>query len=655
MTPSTLDAHIAGLLGRRLRHVFLVSVLLLIPLFTKAQDPAPADTMAVDSVKNPVICGLGMFNPADSSGLNYEAFLWSDTRSMGDSFKLMPGFFLRDLGGIGQPDQLSFMGLDSRGIAFLLDGRPLRNPVTGFLNVYEIPIEGVDHLDFRPVELFAGGTAGTMNIVTRHFSTIRPVTKIRFSQGPYEHLMTDVFYTQNVVRDLNFQIGLQRQVRENRFVNTSYDSWNVRTRVRFNMSDRFNVSLTDFYRSWTVGMNSGIDIDSTTRLGLNQFSDAEAIVLSDRASEERTQRDVTLSAIALLLADTASPTQMNAYFTKAERDYRDPSGLTSSPFDRYAYELHGVVLQQTIALGPIGGFAGLQVERRIAGLGPAGVRSLTMTAWYSDFSLHVSEFLRPSVFARGERVGASGHLTWGMHADVILGSSLAFNGGYSRVTRFPTLQELNWMLYRFQGPPDLLEQHEKIHLSLKVHEGPLTLEATGSERRIENALLFRTYTPSQRFPDIVLDVLPELQIRQLFGSLALMLWRIELKGGVMWTETKEGAAYTSFHPRFVLTGELTYRDVLFDGALEMQVGLQSRFVTRHTGLRFFPSHDLYAENSGRLIRTFSTMDLFGVFHVGDAFISIAWENPLDRKYMTVYPYPAIGRNVKVGINWVFLD
>jgi outer membrane cobalamin receptor len=65
--------------------------------------------------------------------------------------------------------------------------------------------------------------------------------------------------------------------------------------------------------------------------------------------------------------------------------------------------------------------------------------------------------------------------------------------------------------------------------------------------------------------------------------------------------------------------------------------------------------EVYAESTGRSVKPFSTVDLYGVFNVGDAFITLTWENPLDRRFMTVYPYPAIGRNIKVGINWIFLD
>lgn len=544
-------------------------------------------------------------------------------------------------------------GIDSRGLAVLLDGRPFRNPVTGALHLQDIPIEAVDHLDFRVMESLApapGGTSALLNTVTRHFNTNRPITKIRFIQGPYDHLATDVFYTQNVLRDLNVRVGLLREARDNRFVNSSYDAWGVRSRVRYNVSDRLNISLSDLYRRWTTGMNNGVDEDSTAGLGLNRFNDAEAVVLSGTGLELRTQRDMTVSAAVRLLPDSASVTQVHVYFTSAGREYSDPSGRTSSLFDSYSFEVQGAMLHQMMHLGPVTGFAGLQTERRLAGLGQAGAPVSTMSAWYADASLDAGIAV-PSVRVRGERNGDDTNLSWGAHMNLNLGS-VHLQAGLSDISRHPTLQELHWPLYRFFGEHNLLERHRRIHVSVDASAGSASFMLVASERRIENALLFRAVSAA-KFPDVALDVLPSLRIRQVAGSVTLDILGIQLKGGATWTE---GVQTGLAHPRWILTSEITYRaDSLLDGALGVHIGVQSRFVTRHTAVRYFPAHDIYAEVPGKLLRTFSTIDLFGVFHIGDAFVSLAWENPLGRDYMTAYPYPAMGRNIRVGINWVFLD
>ncbi|MEX2116054.1 MAG: TonB-dependent receptor plug domain-containing protein [Bacteroidota bacterium] len=616
------------------------------------------DTTAVDSVKNIMISGIGnVFPDVDTTALYYSRFLWTDARSLVDLFRFAPGVFLRELGTPGKPDQLTLNGLDARGLSFLLDGRPLRNPVTGTINIAEIPIEFVDHVEEKIFEesfvAGEGGSAGMMNVVSRQYNTGKPITKIRFVQGPYEHLLTDALFTQNIVQGLNILAGLQRHVSESRFDNSSYDAWNIRTRLRYNVSGSLNLSLTDLYRTSVSGMNNGIDIDSTLRLGLSEFSDAEAVVFSQGGSETRTQRDVTLSAVALLFPDSLVRTTAHAYFTKAERDYA-PAGMPPGLFDRYAYEIQGVAVNQVLRLGPAQGRVGAQFERRIAGLGSLGVRDFTTSAWNADVTIDAHPF-RPSAFARGERIRSADGLSWGVRTEVTPVTNVTFTGGLAQFYRFPTLQELHWSLYRFQSTPNLVESHRKTHLKAELRTSSVDFSVNASRQTVKNALLFKVISPTAELPDAFLDVVPEMTIEQVSGSLTLRVWRLEATGGLTWTEIKEGTVLSSAHPRFILTGELAYREVLLDGALEARIALQSRLVGRHTPARFLPAVEVYAESTGRSLKPFSTFDLYGVFNIGDAFVTVTWENPLDREFMTVYPYPAMGRNIKVGINWIFLD
>ena len=215
---------------------------------------APADTTAAaDSLRTNFLPGMGTIAvDQDTTEWFASRFIWSDARYAGDLFRLTPGIFLRELGTAGQPSEITAEGVGWRGLPVLFDGRPLNDPVTGTFNLYDFPMEFIDRIELweGPEAFFAaqGGTGLTMNMVARQYNTGRPITKIRFVQGPYEHLLTDALFTQNIVRNLNLTFGVQRQVTDGRFVNTGFDSWNVRTRLRYNLSERLNLALTDLYR-----------------------------------------------------------------------------------------------------------------------------------------------------------------------------------------------------------------------------------------------------------------------------------------------------------------------------------------------------------------------------------------------------------------------
>jgi hypothetical protein len=400
-------------------------------------------------------------------------------------------------------------------------------------------------------------------------------------------------------------------------------------------------------------MNNGIDIDSTLLLGLDEFNDAEAVVFSNDASESRTEHDVTLSAVALLFPDSLWQTTAHAYITTAKREY-SPGSMAPGTFDHYSYEVQGLTMNQLLRMGPLNGRIGVLVERRIAGLGLLGVKDFTTSVWNADATIDLPPF-RPSVFARGERVRSASGFSWGAKAEVSPVSGVRFTAGISRSYRFPTLQELQWPIYQFHGSTNLVEAHRKIHLGALLSAPNIHVLINASRQTVNNGLIFKVVQPSAKLPTVFLDVMPEMTIEQVTGSLTVRFGHFEAIGGLTWTEIREGSTVSSAHPRIMLTGELAYRDILLDGALEARFAVQSRFVGRHTPARFFPGMEVYAESTGRSVKPFSTVDLYGVFNVGDAFITLTWENPLDRRFMTVYPYPAIGRNIKVGINWIFLD
>ncbi|MBI3579776.1 MAG: TonB-dependent receptor plug domain-containing protein, partial [Ignavibacteriales bacterium] len=197
----------------------------------------------------------------------------------------IPGFFLRELGEPGQPQHMTFEGIDSRGISVQIDGRPLHDPVTGTYNLYDIPLEYAEKLEFVDGTLspFYGSnaSAATLNFVTHQYNNNRPLTKIKYLQGPSEHILSDGIFAQNVARGFNFMFGFQRLVTDGRFQNSKYDSWNLRSRLRYNYSKRLNFWLSDFYNKSTTGFNGGIDVQKSPSI----FDEVTALVRTREAAQ----------------------------------------------------------------------------------------------------------------------------------------------------------------------------------------------------------------------------------------------------------------------------------------------------------------------------------------------------------------------------------
>jgi hypothetical protein len=159
-----------------------------------------------------------------------------------------------------------------------------------------------------------------LNFVSRSYNSYRPFTKLRFVQDPKGTILTDGLFTQNLARGLNLMIGFQRTTTMGRYANADLDAWNVRSRLRYDISDRLNIALTDFYTKTGNGLNGGIDLSLSPAL----FDETTAIVMNQYAHDDRSRRDVTLSAIGRIFSDTSSTTQASFYYSTLEREYWNP-------------------------------------------------------------------------------------------------------------------------------------------------------------------------------------------------------------------------------------------------------------------------------------------------------------------------------------------
>ena len=622
---------------------------------------AAPDTLAeTDSVRSTFLPELGTIVSGDTTNLAASRFLWTDAYSLVDLLNFRPGFFLRKLGSAGQPDEMTVGGIDWRGIAVLIDGRPLNDPVTGVENLYDIPLEFIDH-----IELFTGpesflyaqnGSGATINIVTRQYNTGRPITKIRFMQGPSEHLLTDALFSQNIVRRLNFTLGIQRQVTDGRFFNSAYDSWNIRSRVRYNVAEWLNMSLTDMYQRSVTGMNNGILVDSTRALGVDPFNEAEAVVSSLLGSQTHTRRDVTFNAIATFFPDSSWTTKAALYYSTAQREYRDSS--TSAPFDRFSWNVTGATLRQTLKFQVLSLDFGGQIEsRRASFVVPSLQPRKQYAAWFSRLSFSVADMIEPSGFVRGESYSGGKAFSYGGSVTLRPIRMFDLKGSHSRFARFPSLEESAWGSYRTSPTSDLnlLERHALSEITGALRIGStITVSASLSQRTITNALLFTSASASAP-SSTVIEIAPELSVRHFTGDARLRLWVLDVGGSLTYSETKNQGVLSGVFPKIVLSGQVSYMDELLEGALKTRLGIRSRYVSRHNGVRFYPSSMTYGENLGTPLGSFSSTDLFGVFNIGDAFINLTWGNVFDEGYFSLYSYPELGRHIRISINWIFLD
>ncbi len=615
------------------------------------------DSVKIDSVLIRFIPGMGQIKGSvdTMSVLHQKQLLWSDAKYIGDLIWMLPGFFYRDLGEAGKWGQLNAFGLDGRDIGISLDGRPMNDPVNGTYNIYDLPLEFIDHAEILSGSeaIVPSGQAGTaMNFVSRSYNSFRPMTKIRFVQEPKGTIITDGMFTQNVARGMNLMIGFQREVTMGRYTNADLDAWNVRTRLRYNISNRLNVSLTDFYTKTGNGLNEGVD-----RLqSLSLFDETSAVVVNPSSRDNRSRRDVTLSAIGRLLTDSSSTTQASLYYSTIEREFwNSASGIDDSTIASY----RGVRLQQQISLHKLSLMLAGQWERRRTD----STRTLpsvfeTEQSLSAQADLRLTDFFVPSISVKFISLDSENSISTGFGVHSKVAKLLTLFATMSWYDRFPTIQERYWNDSTFLRPTYRIkkEQHTFLQGGFILKKGEsFQMNLTAFQRTVKDAIWFSPTTTSTGWTAMTMTNVPDVAALGLNGSI---LWRwhnIEAFGVMTLTRTQQADTLKTLIPDVIFAGEISYHDWIFSDKLDAKLGVRSRFFNRHQGMAFDPQTISYFENKADLIGRSTTIDLFAIVKIGDAHVSISWENILNAQYLQSPIYPMPGRQVRFGFHWVFVD
>ena len=677
-----------------LRPIVLLGVILLFLPTTKAVSQqlrgpdstktARADSSAAeDTLRVRFIPAIGSLHQGidSSSEFHSSQFIWSDATYFGNLLWKLPGFFLRDLGEPGKPGQFNAWGVDWRGVAILMDGRPMNDPITGTYNLYDIPMEFVEQVeDFSGISSSAeswNAPGAALNFVTRQYNTLRPITKVRYIQAPNNDLMSDGLFTQNILRGLNLMFGFQRRVSDGRFDGARTTSaapapqgvivnnWNVRTRLRYNFSDRLNIALTDFYTKDINGLNGGVDISRTP----NVFDDVGAFVNSPNALETVSRRDVSLLAVGKFFNDSTSITQANAYYTHLLRDYSNSGSeftqLTIS--DSHYAELRGMRVQQSFRSEFHETEFGVQSEHSqyasngfvdsAAQAGTVNSAKRTIASAFLASTLHPTEYTNVSISARFDEFNNQPASSIGAGLKLFPVTPVGIFGEYGRSYRFPTFQESSWADSTiFRSSAIEKEKHAFYRAGVEFHLGDAgLLSVAGFDRSIENAIMFQPAQTLYGSQAVRILNIPKTHTRGIAASLNVQYGPFAFEGTLLYTRYTEADTIKLLSPDLVMSGELSYRNKFFKNALDLKIGIRSHFMNAQHGMTLNPQLMLYREYTDTTVSSWTRLDLFAILKIGDAYITLSYENLLNANYFITPVYPMSDRTFRFGINWVFLD
>jgi len=631
----------------------------------------------------PLIGSLEPFHDSSDFILSSE-IPWMEYRYIGDLLWTKPGMYIRDMGNPGQNNQLTIGGVDWRGIAFLVDGRSQAEPITGTYDMILFPADYVDRIEFitgpRAMVYGMNSTGGAINIVTKSLYTNKAYSRLRYSQGVDEYAQTDAMFSQNIFSRFNFTFGLTRQTigahrleeeYRSRFPNADHGAWSFRTKLRYNLSNSFNLVFSHLYHQTRTGLYGGVDYLQTPSDQL--FNNLGATVTNNDAYEKISNHHLDLTAAAHFAGDTAQVTTLTMYYSNQLREFRDEERIFQT------YPTNGIFLQADHRSSNAGILfrhvwesgvqnfnASIQAEEFQVESSPevGGHRENKLSASVKEEVRLFSPFTF-ALFGRMDRYRSKNIGGLGTDIQLALLPSLTMFAGMSNTQRTPTLQELYWSGDSTQLPTPRLwlanEKHSLIEFGVRFSLFDFLYgSASITHRQIKNPILIDTAgVPGSQIVKYSLTF-SQPDSRSFDGV------NISLRSSYKNFFAQGNATYLkqpdSFHgsqkltplPEFYLDGSVYYKGTLADGNLELKVGFRGRFVSQQTGMGPLGESGLHVPYV--LLNSFGpsgTADFFVIAEIGDAYLHLIWENLSGNQYMLTPFYPMYERNVRFGVSWEF--
>lgn len=259
--------------------VFLITALVLTNSYAQIIDsllfiPTPNDTTVTDTTLKAPVDSQIILNVSELDKNNdfipRKSIIKNNYRFAGDLLNDFPLSFQRDFGFVGYPNEILMYGIGKPFVNWMSDGVSLNDRFRSSYNLNLIQTEDIDSIEVVPLPRgFMYGSymyPVTVNFITRDFIPSKPYSRIRYIQGPDREASVDANFHALVSKKLLFSFDITNRIKDSTFSNTEFGMWQIKTRLKYFLSNQINVIAAYNYNYYKIGFNGGIDIDSIAKI-----------------------------------------------------------------------------------------------------------------------------------------------------------------------------------------------------------------------------------------------------------------------------------------------------------------------------------------------------------------------------------------------------
>ncbi len=644
------------------------------------------DTSAVkkDLIKAPapLIAQTDLSDDAAGSLIGKSALYLSDYKSIGDFFVHIPYGFVQSLGSGGQPDEITLYGTGFGGISYLDDGISINNRLFNAYDLTNYQSERADSIEVQPAVrgfLFSPlNDYASVNFISRDRIKEKQYSRLRFYQGANREGFIDFIFNMPAARNLYFTGQITNNSIRDRFKNSEAGGWRASASLRYNLAEKINLIASYRHYFTEAKLNGGVNGDTIKAL----YPGSWETYLYDEKREDfinfsdRGVKSLSNSFSVRMLAELfeGSRTDASVYFTTGLNEYRQRDTIDSSIQDAYPgmvsihdnnkYSAFGALVKQNLRISVFDLKVILNYEKNRfdTPLLPSVKDNSLFSAGAALSANLLDSTFRPSVFAKSLTYNSSFYPGGGADLNISLSKKLFLYAGYSFFKKpYTVFEEAGLAAAGIEGKQEITAAEA----SIRYKEGGADLRGGYFSINNKNFAL----------PVIIKLVGGENYSAAYLGTVERNLQGINLSGSYKFFKVLASFSFNAYFrnreeivntPPYTLDAGIYYVDTLFNRNLDLKAGFNFKYYGGQNFLfydfeRMASSSYLLDAASNRYRASEKTKDVFRLdfFVAGrvqeSAIVYFTWENLLNTNYFLIPYYPGMGRNIRFGISWEFLD
>jgi hypothetical protein len=519
-----------------------------------------------------------------------------------------------------------------------------------------------------------------INFITKDRVKEKQYSRLRFHQGSYKEGFIDFTYSMPFSKKLFITSEITNNSIRERFDNSEAGGWRASVKMRYNASEKINLLVNYNYVNTETKFNGGVNLDSLKLIYPDDWQKRLYEEQSARVNFYYTgQKVLTHTAAVRVLAGFAenTPTDLTVYYKYGLNEYRqndsldyinDPKSAYKMIIDDNKYYTFGTRFDQGFSfkyfdLKFILNYEGNKFESPL--LSAERKTDLLSLSAISTFHL-IDSTVHPSVFAKQLRYN-SGNTSdsypgAGADINISLMKELFVYAGYSYYKKPYTIFEEEGLTKYAALPSQNISNFET---GIRYHTEDYDIRLGYFNTRNSNYAVPVIVKPAGVLENSVGYY--NTASRNYDGlnlNFKYKYWKMLLTANATTYLNRNAELLNT--PSFTFDGGIFFTDILFNKNLDLKAGFNFKFYTAQNCFLY----DFEKQVSSQLIRTsaagannpiLKTSDVFRIdfFMAGkvqdSAIIYFTFENLLDKDYFIVPYYPALGRNIRFGVSWEFLD